>query len=438
MTPPEEALRLGAAAADLWRPAGRGGGWATAAALLLLLVSHLAVLLLRRRLRRGGGRPTRPEAVATPAPASATPASATGSGTGIERLVTEDDLRQLVSSLGVGAREPEREGWEHVITKANDAVSYRAWCDKSADGPPKYLSITTYENCSTELLRDFYMDNEYRMEWDNTVTKHEQLQYDENSGVEVGRTIKKFPLLTPREYILAWRVWEGNDKSFYCFVKECEHPLAPRQRKFVRVRLLRSGWCIKKIPGRDACQITVLHHEDNSMNIEMAKLAFSKGIWSYICKMNNALRRYPQRQSSSVSIQTMQRLMKKAISAGSVNVPVTKYALKPKDCKFPQGLETAMNASRGPPRDSAATIVPSTQTARASPCKLPGKKSSRQMIASGLLLVGSIVCLSRGRSNLGAQLAMAFFLKKAFKQDKEPGPSTSRGRTDVTRSRRVQ
>jgi hypothetical protein len=63
------------------------------------------------------------------------------------------------------------------------------------------------------------MDNEYRMEWDNTVTKHEQLQYDENSGVEVGRTIKKFPLLTPREYILAWRVWEANDKSFYCFIK---------------------------------------------------------------------------------------------------------------------------------------------------------------------------------------------------------------------------
>jgi len=86
-------------------------------------------------------------------------------------------------------------------------------------GPPKYLSITTYERCSTEQLRDFYMDNEYRMEWDNTVTKHEQLQYDENSGVEVGRTIKKFPLLTPREYILAWRVWEANDKSFYCFIK---------------------------------------------------------------------------------------------------------------------------------------------------------------------------------------------------------------------------
>jgi hypothetical protein len=65
------------------------------------------------------------------------------------------------------------------------------------------------------------------------------------------------------------------------------------------------------VPGRDACQITVLHHEDNGMNIEMAKLAFSKGIWSYICKMNNALRQYPQHLSPSVSILTMQKLIKK-------------------------------------------------------------------------------------------------------------------------------
>nr|CAB3446568.1 unnamed protein product [Digitaria exilis] len=263
----------------------------------------------------------------------------------LEGLVTEDDLRQLVGSLGVGTREPEREGWEHVISKGNDDVSYRAWCDKPTAGPPRYLSITTYERCSTEQLRDFYMDNEYRMQWDNTVTKHEQLQYDENSGVEVGRTIKKFPLLTPREYILAWRVWETNDQSFYCFIK-----------------------------------ITV--------NVAMIELVHSLTKLSFFAY------------------------------------------------QFPDDLEAAMDASLPASQTTAATVVPSTHTARTSPCKLPGKKSSRQMIASGLLLVGSIVCLSRGRSNLGAQLAMALFLKKAFKQERDSGPSTSRGRTDVTRPRR--
>lgn len=51
-------------------------------------------------------------------------------GDRIEGLVTEGDLRQLVGSLGLGAREPEREGWEHVISKSSDDVSYKAWCDK--------------------------------------------------------------------------------------------------------------------------------------------------------------------------------------------------------------------------------------------------------------------------------------------------------------------
>jgi hypothetical protein len=49
----------------------------------------------------------------------------------VEGLVTEDDLRQLVGSLGVGDREPELEGWEPVIAMGNDAVSYKAWCDKT-------------------------------------------------------------------------------------------------------------------------------------------------------------------------------------------------------------------------------------------------------------------------------------------------------------------
>lgn len=76
-----------------------------------------------------------------------------------------------------------------------------------------------FENCSTEMLRDFYMDSDYRKQWDKMVLEHEQLQVDESNGTEIGRTIKKLPLLTPREYVLAWRLWEGKDKTFYCFIK---------------------------------------------------------------------------------------------------------------------------------------------------------------------------------------------------------------------------
>lgn len=46
------------------------------------------------------------------------------------------------------------------------------------------------------------------------------------------------------------------------------------------------------VPGRNACEIHMFHQEDAGLNAEMAKLAFSKGIWSYVCKMENALRKY--------------------------------------------------------------------------------------------------------------------------------------------------
>lgn len=87
------------------------------------------------------------------------------------------------------------------------------------DAPLKYLSVTVFENCSVEMIRDFYMDNDFRKIWDKTLIEHKQLQVDSSSGTEIGLMIKKFPLLTPREYILAWRVWEGSDGSFYCFTK---------------------------------------------------------------------------------------------------------------------------------------------------------------------------------------------------------------------------
>lgn len=36
----------------------------------------------------------------------------------------------------------------------------------------------------------------------------------------------------------------------------------------------------------------MFHQENAGLNVEMAKLAFSKGIWSYVSKMDNAFRSY--------------------------------------------------------------------------------------------------------------------------------------------------
>ncbi len=86
-------------------------------------------------------------------------------------------------------------------------------------GATEYLSCTVFENCSTRLLRDFYMDNDFRAEWDKTLVQHRQLQVCHITGTEVGLMIKKFPMMIAREYVLAWRIWEGDEQSYYCVLK---------------------------------------------------------------------------------------------------------------------------------------------------------------------------------------------------------------------------
>ncbi|XP_077238624.1 uncharacterized protein LOC143879860 [Tasmannia lanceolata] len=352
------------------------GGWATIIVLLFLFLWQF---------RRAFTRPLKRDLVVVP-----TTISPNGNSTiGISEIISDDDLRNLVNNLE--RKVDEKEKWDDVIDRRNNLMSYKAKCCKPKDAPLKYLSVTTFENCSTKLLRDFYMDNEYRIEWDKILVEHEQLQIDEISGMEVGRTIKKFPLLTPREYVLAWRVWEGKEKTFYCFIKDCEHALAPRRKKFVRVGVFRSGWRIRKVHGRDACEITMVHQEDASLNVEMTKLAFAKGIWSYVCKMDNALRRYSSIIATpSSSTLTALKLIR----------------------KVPPELETGTEiAQRDLPESS---VVGEFREKKLS------KRPSKKLIANGLLVVGGIICLSRGHASIGVKLAMACILKKLTKHGATP------------------
>ncbi|KAG6495326.1 hypothetical protein ZIOFF_043120 [Zingiber officinale] len=352
-------------------------------------------------------------------------------GRRVSQIISDDDLRDLIISLDENLERDDR--WEHVIEKNNDLVSYKAICYRPKEGPLKYHSVTTFANCTTELLRDFYMDNEYRKVWDKILIQHKQLQVDENSGMEIGCSVKKFPLLTPREYVLAWRIWEGKDKTFYCLIKDCEHPLAPHQKKYVRVHFYKSGWCIRKgkdllggnvslsslyeitlgtqrrpktaisyfqlalefnylysvdVPGRDACEITVVHQEDSGLNAEMAKLTFAKGIWSFVCKTNSALREYPSHPSRAVFVPALLRLIKKVPSDFEADIQTSTH-------------EITENSSNDHGRQSKVDV----------PDKKPISATTK-WIANGLLIVGGILFLSRGRTTIATQLAAVCMLNK--------------------------
>ncbi|XP_020576668.1 uncharacterized protein LOC110022174 isoform X2 [Phalaenopsis equestris] len=381
---------------ESWREVSRGG-WATATALLLILFLQLVRTFTKRRAFS-----TDPaNSVARSAPASL-PLGKTANR--ISGIICDADLKDLIADLD--GKSNEREKWENVISKKNGGVSYHASCCRPKDGPLKYVSVTIFDQCPSELLRDFYMDSHYRKKWDKTLVEFEQLEADEYSGTEIGRLVKKFPLLTPREYILVWRVWKGNDKIFYCLTKDCEHRLAPQQKKFVRVGFFRSGWRIRKVPGTNACEIAMLHQEDAGLNVEMARLAFSKGIWSYVCKMNSALREYSTHSGAqSPSVAIMNKLIQKVPTFIEDDVGATGSNLS--------------NISSDDPCSSP--IIRNTLESAKS--KFPSK-----WIANGLLLIGGVACLSRGRSTLGIQIALACIVKKLLKHgstSKQPEPVRS-------------
>ncbi|KAJ0537275.1 putative START domain-containing protein [Helianthus annuus] len=303
----------------------------------------------------------------------------------ISDVITDLDLKLLMENLDEPPPVLQNNKWESVVDKRNDSLSYSVKSCKPKDGGPlKYLSTTTFNDCSRETLRDFYMDNSYRKEWDKTLIDHEQLQLDETNGTEFGRTIKKFPLLTPREYVLAWRIWEGRDGTYYCYSKECEHPSAPRRKKYVRVGLFRSGWRIREVPGRNSCQIKMVHQEDAGLNAEMAKMIFAKGIWSYVCKMDKALRKY-----SAV----------KRIQLTSTVSAITFVQ------KVPLSLDST--GERADPEVSVSEECNKKKLSR---------KPSKKVIANGLIIAGGVICLARGHTNFSAKVAMAYILSKLTKR----------------------
>ncbi|XP_071710444.1 uncharacterized protein [Rutidosis leptorrhynchoides] len=298
-------------------------------------------------------------------------------------VITDLDLKILIGKLDETVNQDEK--WESLVDKSNLSLSYSAKCCKPKDGgPTKYLSTTIFNSCSSELLKDFYMDNLYRKEWDKTVIDHEQLQVDESNGTEIGRLIKKFPLLTPREYILSWRLWEGTDKTYYCYSKECEHSLAPRQKKYVRVGLFRSGWRISDTRG--SCQIKMVHQEDAGLNADMAKMIFTKGIWSYVCKTDNALRKY-----------SAARRLQLTSTIGAITLVQ----------KVPFSLDSTSKID--------GVDHPEVSEQRTQEKKL-SRRPSKKLIANGLILIGGAICLARGHTNFSAKVAMAYALSKLSKR----------------------
>ncbi|KAL0341730.1 UNVERIFIED_CONTAM: hypothetical protein Scaly_1835600 [Sesamum calycinum] len=149
------------------------------------------------------------------------------------------------------------------------------------------------------------------------------------------------------------------------------------------------------VPGRNACEIRMVHQEDGGLNIEMAKLAFAKGIWSYVCKMGVALRKYSDEKHHQLN------------STAGASMYIQKVP--------PEFEVTKDMISTAHPENLITTVPPHIGNCRPNTRKFT-RRPSNKFIANSLVLLGGAICLSRGHSSLGAKVAMAYIFSKLTKR----------------------
>eukprot|EP00270_Netrium_digitus_P013122 TRINITY_DN4333_c0_g1_i4.p1 TRINITY_DN4333_c0_g1~~TRINITY_DN4333_c0_g1_i4.p1 ORF type:complete len:367 (-),score=74.64 TRINITY_DN4333_c0_g1_i4:307-1407(-) len=160
-----------------------------------------------------------------------------------EGAITVKDLDLLINRLGDEDYDTSLQGgWEQIVEKRTSSVSYSAKRRDPQDGrPTEYKSTTAFEDTTVEAVRDFFMDSDFLLGWDNLVKSYRQVAFCPDSGVEVGVFLKKYPLCSPREYVLGWKVWKGAGGEWYCITKAVEHLDVPRKPKLSKVEMYRSG-----------------------------------------------------------------------------------------------------------------------------------------------------------------------------------------------------
>ncbi|XP_076931181.1 uncharacterized protein LOC143596234 [Bidens hawaiensis] len=132
----------------------------------------------------------------------------------------------------------------------------------------------------------------------------------------------------------------------------------------------------------------MVHQEDAGLNAEMAKMIFAKGIWSYVCKMDNALRKYSpiKRMQLTSTVSAITFVQKVPLLLDSTNAIA--------DMAHPEVFEECNK-------------------------KKLSRRPSKKFIANGLIIAGGVICLARGHTNFNAKVAMAYMLSKLTKR-REP------------------
>ncbi|EFJ21392.1 hypothetical protein SELMODRAFT_228472 [Selaginella moellendorffii] len=209
--------------------------------------------------------------------------------------VSDEDLRKFLLLL------EERDGgpaWQMMMDRSTTGMAYQAWRRDPSNGPTQYKSRTVIEGITPQLMRDFFWDDEFRVEWDDMLLSAKTLDECPETGYMLVHWVRKFPFFCKdREYTIGRRIWEHGN-TYYCLQMGVETDKVPRKNKPRRVDVFYSSFRIRAVESRKgdsqltACEVLLFHSEEMGIQKDLAKLGVRQGMWGCVKGMEPGAHSY--------------------------------------------------------------------------------------------------------------------------------------------------
>lgn len=200
--------------------------------------------------------------------------------------------------------------WE-LLCKKEIVGLVKFWCYRRSldDGSTEYKSTTVLAGTTAEEQNDFYLDDRYRLQWDDMLQEAEVLEDgDMMQREQVVRWLRSFPLhcICNREYYIARKAFfsfeTGEGSSVYGITKAIPYSTG-RDSPNVVVEDFYSMWRARTVasPWDDsdlACETTLLHREVLKIPEKLSRIAVLLGMWRFAKSMAHASRAYVEERRS--------------------------------------------------------------------------------------------------------------------------------------------
>ncbi|XP_076943785.1 uncharacterized protein LOC143614152 [Bidens hawaiensis] len=238
-------------------------------------------------------------------------------------VITGKDLEYLLHLL-----DGKDVVWQNMFERSMSNMACQAWRYEPEARPIVYRSRTVFEDATAELVRDFFWDDEFRPKWDSMLTYVKILEECPHTGTMIVNWIKKFPFFcSDREYVIGRRIWEEDEKTYYCVTKAVKYSGLRQRDKPRRIDHYFSSWVIRPVPSRkgdgllSSCEVILLHDEDMGIPRELARLGVRHGMWRTVKKLHCGFRAYQSARKQDPSLSRCARMAKITTKISFESVP---------------------------------------------------------------------------------------------------------------------